>query len=45
VYPDLGLQRRVSAREIGDDEGILVVLAHPADVGAAEHVHDDFSAR
>ena len=30
---------------VGDDERILVVLAHPADVGPAEDAHHDVAAR
>ena len=45
VRAHLGLERRVAARQVGDDERVLVVLAHPADVGAAEHVHHDLVGR
>src|SRR6185503_494243 len=39
VLPDLGLERRILAGQVRDEEAVLVVLARPADVGLAEHLH------
>jgi len=39
VLAHLRLKRRILARKIRDEEAVLVVLAGPADVGLAEHLH------
>ena len=39
------LERRIVGREIDDDECVLVMLARPADIRAAEDVDDDITVR
>ena len=39
----LGLQRCIVRGEVGNEKGILVVIANAADIGSAEHVHDHFT--
>ena len=43
VRAHIGPEGRVPGGEIGDNEGVFVVLARPPDVGFAEDVDDDLA--